>query len=108
MLDKDNNNRKGAVAKEEGLRATRANNRSISSFRDEVEDNSEELEDATVDGYQSAIAAVLGAILPRTAPLWYKMLVEEAFRPQGEEDAARLATAASLLHVVNPHGYMRW
>ena len=108
MPDRDSHNSREAVAKEEGFRATKASSRSTSSTKHEEEDNSEELEDATVDGYQSAIAAVLGATLPRTAPLWYKMLEEEASRPQGGEDAARLATAASLLRVVNPHGYMRW
>ena len=107
MLDRDNNNRKGAVARDVGLRATRANSRSISSTRHEVEDNSEELEDATVDGYQSAIAAVLGATLPRTAPLWYKMLVEEASRPQGVEDEVSLASATKL-PTVSPLVYMHW
>ena len=108
MLDRDNSNRKEAVAKEEGLRATRASSRSISSTRHEVEDNGEELEEEILDGYHVVIDAVLGVILPQTARTWYRMLAEEAFRPQGVEDAARLATAASLLHVVNPHGYMRW
>ena len=108
MLDRDNNNRNGAVAKEEGLRATRASSKSTSSIRSEVEDSNAELEDATVDGCQSVIAAVLGVTLPRIAPLWPKMLVEEASRPRGAEDAVRLATAASLLRVVSPHVYMRW
>ena len=110
MGDREANNSRlrEDVARVEGIRANRASSQSISSTKTEVEDNNEELEDATVDGCQSVIAAVLGVTLPRIAPLWYKMLDEEASRPQGVEDAARPATAASLLHVVNPHVYTRW
>ena len=61
-----------------------------------------------MDGYQSVIAMVLGVTLPRIAPLWYKMFDEEASRPQGVEDVVSQATAVRRLHVVNPHGYMRW
>ena len=111
MLDRGNSSSREDVAKDEGTRAIRANrasSRQSSSHRQEVEDNSEELEEETVDGCQSVIAAVLGVTLPRIAPLWYRMLVEEAFRPQGAEDAVSLATAVRLLHVVSPHVYMRW
>ena len=108
MLDQEDNNSREAVAKEEGLRATRASSRSTSSTRHEEEDSREELEEEILDWYHVVIDAVLGVILPQIARTWYRMLAEEASRPQGVEDAARLATAASLLHVVNPHGYMRW
>ena len=108
MLDRDNNNRKGAVARDVGLRATRASSTSISNFRDEVEDNREELEEEIQDGYHVVIVVVLGDILPQIAPTWYRLLEEEASRPQGVEDVASPATAARRLHVVNPHVYTRW
>ena len=108
MLVKDSNHNKEAVAKEEEFRPTRASSSPTSSFRDEVEDNREELEEETQDGYHVAIDAVFGVILPQIVQTWHQMLAEEASRPQGEEDAARLAIAASLLHVVSPPVYMRW
>ena len=107
MLGGNNHNRE-AVARDDELRATRASSTSISKFRDEGEDNREELEEETQDGYHVVIAAVHGVILPQIAPTWYKMLAEEASRPQGVEDVASPATAARRLHVVNPHVYMRW
>ena len=108
MLDKGNNHNREAVARDEEFRATRVSSRSTNSTRHEVEDSREELEEEILDGYHVVIDAVLGDILPQTARTWYRMLVEEASRPQGVEDAARLATAVSQLRVVSPHVYMRW
>ena len=108
MLDRGNNYNREAVARDAGLRATRASSTSISNFRDEVEDNREELEEEIQDGYHVVIVVVLGDILPQIAPTWDRLLVEEASRPQGVEDVASPATAARRLHVVNPHVYTRW
>ena len=89
------------------IRAVKANS-SDNHRKSKVEDSNREQLVKEEAGHQSAIAAVLGATLPRTAPLWSKMLVEEAFRPQGVEDAVSLATAARRLHTVSPLVYTRW
>ena len=96
------------MARDEEFRATRASSRSTSSTRHEVEDSREELEEEILDGYHVVIVVVLGVILPQIAQTWYKMLAEEASRPQGVEDVASQATAVRRLREVNPHVYMRW
>ena len=108
MLDRDSlSNSREDVVEAIRIRAVRANS-SDNHRKSKVEDSNREQLVKEEAGHQSAIAAVLGATSPRTAPLWFKMLDEEAFRPQGVEDAVSLATAARLLHTVSPHVYTRW
>ena len=108
MLDRDSlHSSREDVVEAIKIRAVRANS-SDNHRKSKVEDSNREQLVKEEAGHQSAIAAVLGATLPRTAPLWCKMLDEEAFRSQGVEDAASLATAARLLHTVSPLVYTRW
>ena len=108
MLDRGSlNSSREDVVKAVGIRAVKANsNANHNRVRVEEQHRDPVVEEEV--GHQSAIAAVLGAILPRTAPLWVKMLDEEASRPQGVEDEASLATAVRLQPMVSPRVYMRW
>ena len=108
MPVRDNSNPREAVAKDKEFRATRASSSLTSSTRHEAEDSREELEEELLDGYHVVIVAVLGVISPQIAQTWYRMLAEEASRPQGVEDVASQATAVRRLHVVSPPVYMRW